>query len=114
MFPIDRYRFYVDDAVNPSTIYAISTYAGKTVRGVARCDSCDTFSEEKGKELAAARCEEKVARKRMNAAERKYKAALAQQEEINSYVQKVSEYFIGASKGFDEAQTAVQSLLEKM
>ena len=47
MYPIEKYKFYT----NGSRVIAVSTYAGKTVRGVAVCHAGDTFSLEKGKKL---------------------------------------------------------------
>ena len=58
MYPIEKYKFYT----NGSRVIAVSTYAGKTVRGVAVCHAGDTFSLEKGKKLAALRCAEKIAK----------------------------------------------------
>lgn len=40
MYPIEKYRYYT----NGQRVIAVSTYAGKTVRGVAACDPNDTFS----------------------------------------------------------------------
>ena len=45
MYPIEKYRYYT----NGRRVIAVSTYAGKTVRGVATCDPGDEFSMEKGK-----------------------------------------------------------------
>lgn len=47
MYPTEKYRYYT----NGRRVIAVSTYAGKTVRGVATCDPSDEFSMEKGKEL---------------------------------------------------------------
>ena len=44
MYPIEKYKFYT----NGSRVIAVSTYAGKTVRGVAVCHAGDAFSLEKG------------------------------------------------------------------
>ena len=52
-------------------IIAFSTFGGKSVRGKAICAEGDTFDEEKGKLLAAARCNEKIAVKRYKRAKRK-------------------------------------------
>ena len=52
-------------------IIAFSTFGGKSVRGKAICAVGDTFDEEKGKLLAAARCNEKIAVKRYKRAKRK-------------------------------------------
>ena len=65
MYPIDKYRYYKVEMPNGGIkTIAVSTYAGKTVRGVAICAPGDTYDENKGKELAAARCELRVAEKR--------------------------------------------------
>ena len=48
----------------PTSVIAISTYAGKTVKGIAKVDPRDTFDPEVGKQLATARCAEKIAIKR--------------------------------------------------
>lgn len=71
-YPIEKYRFIETG----NKIIAISTYAGKTVRGVAKCDPRDTFDVEKGKEIAAMRCAHKIAQKRMKRANRKYEEAM--------------------------------------
>ena len=66
-FPYDKYKYFV----NGNKIIAISTYAGKTVRGVATCHPEDNFDIETGKQLAAMRCDLKVREKRWKAANRK-------------------------------------------
>ena len=55
-YPIEKYRYYFTKtkAGNPKII-ATSTYAGRTVRGVAICGDGDSYDEETGKKLAAAR-----------------------------------------------------------
>lgn len=62
MYPIEKYRFYTNGY---NKVIAASTYAGKVVRGVAKLSDGDSFDIEKGKKLAAARCEVKVAEKRL-------------------------------------------------
>ena len=52
-------------------VIAISTFAGKPVRGKAICAESDTFDYQKGMELAAARCNEKIAVKRYKRAKQK-------------------------------------------
>ena len=61
-----KYKFYND---GKNKIVAVSTYAGKTVRGVAKCDPRDNFDMTKGEDLAMARCAEKIAAKRMRRAQ---------------------------------------------
>ena len=62
MYPISKYKFFVTP--DKTRVFAVSTYAGKTVKGTAKCDPRDTFDLNFGKELAAARCAAKVAKKR--------------------------------------------------
>lgn len=47
MYPIEKYRYYT----NGRRVIAVSTYAGKTVRGVATCDPGDEFSMERVRHL---------------------------------------------------------------
>ena len=46
-------------------IVVVSKYAGNYVRGVAKCDPGDEYDVEYGKKLATARCDQKVAEKRV-------------------------------------------------
>lgn len=62
-FPVERYKFIINDY--KKEVYAISTYCKKTVKGVAKCSPEDDFDIEKGKALAAARCNMKIAKKRV-------------------------------------------------
>jgi hypothetical protein len=62
-----EYKYKIDE--EKRTIVAMSTFAGKTVVGVAHCAPADTFDIETGKKIAAARCSVKIAEKRMKRAE---------------------------------------------
>ena len=59
------YKFYVTP--NKTTI-AVSSYAGKTVKGIAKLNPNDEYNEDFGKKLAAARCALKIAKKRKRVA----------------------------------------------
>lgn len=62
-----EYKYVVDE--KKKVVVALSSFAGQTIRGVARCSDKDTFNIETGKKLAAARCSVKIAEKRMKRAE---------------------------------------------
>ena len=70
MYDINKYKCYgydeknEDGSIRAHCVVAISTYAGKTVKGYAKCHPDDTWDWEKGKALAIARCAEKIAAKR--------------------------------------------------
>ena len=69
-----EYKYKIDE--DKRTVVAMSTFAGKVVSGVAHCAPGDTFDVEVGKQLAAARCNLKIAEKRMKRAEWQHSDAL--------------------------------------
>lgn len=89
MFPIEKYRF----VVSGNKVIALSSYAGRTVRGIAVCSPEDEFDLDYGKRLAAARCNEKIcAKRRFRAAD---KRAEAEQFYLmaKEHLQKMNEYY---------------------
>ena len=114
-YSLDKYKFYTRTNKNGGQqVIAISTYAGKTVRGVANCDPRDTFSIERGKELAAARCNLKIAEKRAQRAERKVKEAMKALEIQKQFQERMNEYQVDAMSAVKSAQDYINRLLEKM
>ena len=78
-----RYKYIMyRDSRNVRCIVCISHYAGKPVRGIAKCDPVDPYDEEYGKHLAKARCDQKVAEKRAQRARMKF--AKAQQRRMQA------------------------------
>ena len=110
MFPIEKYKFYQAG----KKIIAVSTYAGRTVRGVAVCDDADTFDLEKGKALAAARCGLKIAHKRRARAEKKYNEAYNAVMEAETRLDKMADYCNDATMAVEEVEAAIQNLLDTM
>jgi len=104
-YPIEKYKIIVHD----HEVIAISTYAGKTVRGVAKADPRDEFDVEVGKELAIARCAAKIAIKRQNRAKKCLATAQKRLEEAQAWVKKMSDY---TSDSMVEASKAVDALYE--
>ena len=71
-YPLEKYHYYTyRRADGAMVVKAVSTYAGQNIFGKAICHPNDKFDLEKGKELAAARCNEKVAEKRVRRARQK-------------------------------------------
>lgn len=106
-----KYNFYTD---GKTKVVAVSTYAGKVVRGVAKCDANDTFSLEKGKELAAARCNQKIAKKRLTRAENKRRETIKEHHKIMIAIRKVNRYKEDSEKALIDAENIVASILETM
>lgn len=105
------YRFYVSDH---NKIVAVSTYAGKPVRGVAKCAPTDTFSLEDGKALAAARCNLKISEKRRNRAARKLEEAKRAMQEAQRHLEKMYHYFKDASVALGDARVEVNEIENKL
>ena len=74
-------------------VVAVSTFAGKTVRGVAKCHPNDKFDAEAGTKLALARCNLKVAQKRLARASRKVREAIIVQYNANSFLANMKDYY---------------------
>lgn len=109
-YPIDKYHFYYGG----NKIIATSTYAGKTVRGVAKCDPRDKFNKEIGKELAVTRCNLKIAKKRYAAADKKTdKYSKEFTDAKRRYLDSI-DYFTNASKALDEAEKKYLELVKKL
>lgn len=110
MIPMERYKFFT----NGKDIYAVSSFAKHPVKGKATCHNDDIFSEEKGKELAALRCNLKVAKKRsarafekMNAAERKFTEA------IREYRRMIN-YHLDACREEEDAEDLLKEFIKKL
>ena len=110
-YPLEKYNFYISE--NQKQVIAVSTYAGRTVRGVAKCDPRDEFSVEKGKQLAAARCALKIAEKRSKRAAKKYKEATVEAEERFKYAHKMQDYVISSNHELLEIRDKVNQLLSE-
>lgn len=110
MFDINKYAYYKHD----NEIIAVSTYAGRTVKGIAKCHPGDAFSEDKGAELAAARCQQKVSRKRLQRAQKKQKEAYRLLEEAVNHYNKMVDYLIDSAQELSEADANITKLLAEM
>ena len=114
-FPSDRYKYYVAKTVDgkPYKVVAVSTYCGHNVRGVAKCSNEDEFDLEKGMKLAAARCNEKIAEKRVARACYKYKDAIDLHNEAIRYHDKMNAYYADAIQAREKAKNTVKELLKE-
>jgi len=105
-----NYRYFTAG----NKVIAVSTYAGKTVRGVAICAPGDDFDLEFGKRLAAARCNEKVAEKRYNRANAKLNSILDQKNELFEKLCDAENYYHNSFIAYNEAAQAVDRLIDSL
>lgn len=106
MIKTPTYKFYFAG----NKVIAVSSFAGVTVRGVAKCSPNDEFDLEYGKALAAARCGEKIAAKRLKRAQSKYDEAHAQVEAAMAHLDKMLRYEAMAVENYNNAAFELESL----
>lgn len=116
-YSLDKYKYYFMKPKNEIDAYhviAVSSYAGKTVRGVAKCDPKDKFDLEKGKELAAARCQAKVSTKRLARAKKKLAEATEALEKAQKFYNDMTTYFNDSERDKEMYDSVVERLKNEM
>lgn len=106
-FPFEKYRYYHND----NQVIAVSTFAGRTVRGIAKCDPKDKFSLETGKKLAALKCNNKITAKRLKRAAMQYVEAEKSIVEAQKHAERMKRYYMDAKVENKEAETELANLL---
>ena len=99
MFPLEKYTYIVKGKI----VKALQTYAGEVYAGIAHCAPEDEFDFEKGKELAAARCNEKISKARVAYARKKYLEALKVLKRAQKEFDKYGSFMCDASVALDTA-----------
>ena len=102
------YKFYQHmrkraDGTENIRIVAVSSFAGKPVKGYADLHPMDEYDPEYGKELTAARCAEKIAAKRCKRAYGKVDEALATVNAALEHLQKMMYYEADAEAAYNAA-----------
>jgi hypothetical protein len=115
-----KYEFKTFDKVNPDgtqskVVMAISTYRGRTVKGMAKCTERDVFSFEDGKKLSSARCAVKVYKKKRKRAATKCAEALKNLElakknfmEMTRYYNEVTEEYADSLNKLEEIESTLK------
>ena len=108
-FPLEKYKFYV----NGNQVIAVSSFAGRTVKGTAHCADEDNFNLEIGKEIAAARCNLKISEKRYQRAVKRFNEAYNKLIAAEEFLQKMIDYSEDAGIGVMKARAELGELLKK-
>jgi hypothetical protein len=109
---MERYTYYI--AENQKQVIAVSSYAGRIVRAVAKCDPRDEFSIETGKKLAAARCNLKVAAKRAKRANSKLEEAWINVRKANAHKCDMIDYVTDAEAALAQAKAELADIEQSM
>jgi hypothetical protein len=112
------YKFYEynhlrADGTTSLRIAAVSSFAGKPVKGYADCHPNDEFDREYGYALAAARCAEKIAAKRCNRAYNKVDEAKALVNAAMTHLQKMMQYEADAEASYNIASYDLAAILSE-
>lgn len=114
-FSPEKYTYYVHETKSGAKeVIAVSTYAGKIVRGTAKCDPKDAFDEVKGKELAAARCNVRVTAKRKARATQKFREAEATLKAAQQNYWKMLNYYMDSNNEYNAAVAEVKTIVENL
>ena len=105
-----KYKFYD----NGNKVIAVSSYAGRPVRGIAKCDPRDFFDKEKGMRLAEARCNLKVAEKRAARSEDQYEAAIVAVRQAERRLDNMKDYFDESHAKLAMAKAHLEGILSTM
>lgn len=111
MYPVEKYQYYTD---GHSKVIATSTYAGKTVRGIAKCAPGDEFDLEIGKKIAAARCAVRVAKKRLARATKKTDEAYEAMNRARHYRDEMVNYECDAEQSLATAEKYLTELTKQI
>lgn len=111
MKKFNNYQYYFDDK---GTIYAVSSYAGKAVRGKASCNPNDKFDAWIGKTLAAKRCNLKVAGKRYTRAAAQFEEAQEIYDKALRALEKAESYYVDASRALIKANAELDEFEKEL
>ena len=98
------------DSKGRQIVLAISTYAGKIVKGKAICNPDDIFNLSTGKNLARARCNLKVATKRRKAITQKYWQAIEELKKAKRRMDKMAKVLSEVSEAENMAYNQLKNL----
>ena len=112
----DKFKFihHTIKGSDVKEVIAIGEYLGKTVKGIAKCDPRDTFDVSVGEELAARRCNYKIAEKRVENATLKVEEAQKALSEAQTKLEKALSYQAHANKEYSEASTLLLDLTKEL
>lgn len=96
-----KYRIYT--ANRDKTVIAVASFAGKTVKGIAKCDPKDTPDVEKGIKLAILRCDEKIATKKIYRGEMKVAATSKELDRAANKHENAKQYYEDAMNAHTKA-----------
>ena len=109
-YPLEKYKFTVEG----TTVTAESTYCGKPVTAVAKCDPKDEFSLDKGKKLSAARCNLAIAKLRSERAKSRFAECVIALQEITKDLKNTVVYRDESARAVKVAERRLKKVLKEL
>lgn len=106
------YSFHIDE--KGKKVVAVTHYAGRTIRGIAKCSPADTFDIELGCKIAVARAEKKVAQAKIRNASAKYLAAAVAADAAQKRFDDMKQYYMDAVDQFDAIVEIHNKLIDEI
>lgn len=95
-------------------VIATTIYCGKPVRAIAKCNPEDEYSQQFGEDLALARLNLKVAKKRRTRATAKMRAAKKALDEARAFYNEMVAYNNASIDEVEDAKSAIKFLMEQI
>lgn len=109
------YKFYTHTRKDGAKeIIAVSTYAGRRVKGKAVCAPEDEFNTTVGEELAKLRCAVKIDLKRAKRAEAEKEYLLSLRDELNKLIAKNDRYVEDSIDTLMRDEARLNDLLDEL
>lgn len=105
-----RYKF---DYSETNKIICTFTFAKQEVKGIAKCSPEDGFNFKIVSMLAQLRCDDKVSKKRLVKARKRYDEAVKCWRQVNDELTQASHYLIDSANQYKEATTDLE-VFEKL
>ena len=110
-----NYKYYEHELKNGAKeVIAVSSYAGKKVKGKAVCSPDDEYDVEIGKKLAAYRLDVKVDEKRLKRAETERDVLIFWQRELDKLFEKNKIYLEDSIEKLMEDDAKLAELLDEL
>lgn len=110
-----RYKFYdYKEKDGTPVVVCVSSYAGRPVKGRAKCSPHDTFDAGKGRQLAQARCDLLIAQKRQKRATMKMREAYHKAWEAQMFLEDMNEYNCDAAVALKQARENLDTLMTEL
>lgn len=107
--PNRQYTYHTDSHNNT---YCVSYFAGKPVTACAKLDPRDTYNKEKGEMIAQARCNAKIAKKRVQRAEYRTKMAFEDYLYFKKLWEDKADYMNRAKNTLKQAEKELKQVMK--